>query len=94
MTIEILALAFMAVVAVVFAALYLHSMSKKKELELTVRFEQVERGIWENMRSVREELQNVRVEGRQDLRNVERHIETMNERFSRIASNSQPAEVA
>jgi len=76
MTIEIWALAFMAAVAGVFAALYWHSMSKNKELELTVRFDQVERDILDNMRSVREDLQN-----------VERHIDTMAERCSRNANN-------
>jgi len=53
MTIEIWALAFMAAVAGVFAALYWYSMSKKKELELTIRFDRVERDIWEAIREVR-----------------------------------------
>lgn len=76
MTIEIWALAFMAVVAGVFAALYWHATAKKKEVELAIRFDHMEQQIWDQGRSIREELKD-----------IERHVGTMEERCSRNANN-------
>jgi len=83
---EISTIAFAATTGVMLA-LYWYSMTKKKELELTVRFDHLEQRVFEGIRSAREDIRNIELSAREDIRNIERHIDTMEQRCSRNANN-------